>query len=289
MKRIAFVIGACSLAIAATACRSSSDSVTAAQATLQLTRDDTLAAVTTSAAQGTLGDLDVIGSAESTLGFQLAPPGNPALSLNLAGGRDLLAGYAAATGCTLNASTGRFDCSPTTNNGLTLTRSFAFYNASGTLMPKFNDTTTASVNITTTETGVRPSATGADTISGSRSMTATGLVGHNTSRTWNGTGSRTVGGYYADSAASRTYDNQENTTFTNIVVQLPRSSNPYPASGSITRQVSCTGNVTKGGKSKAFTTTKTVIITFNGTEFVPMTVGGTSYTLDLATGKATKN
>jgi hypothetical protein len=30
-------------------------------------------------------------------------------------------------------------------------------------------------------------------------------------------------------------------------------------------------------------------ITFNGTEFVPMTVGSLNYTLDLATGKATKN
>ena len=285
MKRIGFAVSACALAIVITACSNS----TGSQSSLQLTAGDSIAALVTTSGNGIVGDLDVINSAETTIGFQLASPGNPGISASLAGGRELLAGYAPASGCTLNASTGRFDCPPTTNNGLTLTRSFAFYNAAGTLLSKFNDSTVASVNVTTTETGVRPTATGADTISGSRNMTASGLAGHNTTRTWNGTGGRSVGGYYTDSAATRTYDNTESTTFSYIVVTLPRSSNPYPTSGSVSRQVTLTGTVTKGGKSKSFNTSRTVGITFNGTEFVPMTVGSTAYTLDLATGKATKN
>ena len=78
-----------------------------------------------------------------------------------------------------------------------------------------------------TENGVISSAAGADTVNGSRNLTATGLLGHNTTRTWNGTGSVTI--------------------------------------------------------------SRTVGITFNGTEFVPMTVGSQNCTLDLATGKPTKN
>ena len=286
MKRIAFAAGAVALAIGVGAC---GDATTASRSSLQLTAGDTVAAMVTTSGNAVLNDLDVIGSAESTIGFQLLSARDPGISFGMNAVPELLAGYAPAAGCTLNASTGRFDCPPVTNNGLTLTRSFAFYNAAGVLMSKFNDTTTASINVTTTETGVRPTATGADTISGTRNMTVTGLAGHNTTRIWNGTGSRAVGGYYTDSAASRTYDNSETTMFTNIVVSLPRSSNPYPASGSIARQVNSVGTVTKGGKSRTLTTSRTVTVTFNGTEFVPMTVGTTSYTLDLATGKATKN
>ena len=285
MKRFAFA-GACALAFGIGAC---SNATTAVRPTLQLTAGDTIAALITTTGNAVVNDLDVIGSAESTIGFEYSPAGVAGISASMTGGRELLAGYAPANGCTLNASTGRFDCPPVTNNGLTLTRSFAFYNAAGVLMPRFNDTTTASVNVTTTETGVRPTASGADTISGGRNLTVSGLAGHNTTRTWNGTGNRAVGGYYTDSAASRTYDNTEATMFTNIVVTLPRASNPYPTSGSIARQVNSVGTVTKGTKSRTLTTSRTITVTFNGTEFVPMTVGSTSYTLDLATGKATKN
>jgi hypothetical protein len=286
MKRLAFAAGACALAIGISAC---SNATTGVQPSLQLTAADSIAALVTTTGNAVVNDLDVIGSAETTIGFQNATDFSSGVSMSVTGGGQLMAGYAPATGCTLNSSTGRFDCPPVTNNGLTLTRSFAFYNAAGVLMSKFNDTTTASINVTTTETGVRPTATGADTISGTRNLTASGLVGHNTTRLWNGTGNRSVGGYYTDSAASRTYDHTETTMFTNIVVTLPRTANPWPTSGSIARQASGVGTVTKGTKSRTFTTSRTVTVTFNGTEFVPMTVGSTNYTLDLATGKATKN
>lgn len=286
MKRLAFAAGAFALVIGVSAC---SNTPTAARSSLQLTAGDTIAAMVTTAGSAVVNDLDVIGSAESTIGFQFSPAGISGVSMSVSRSGELMAGFAPASGCTLNAATGRFDCPPVTNNGLTLTRSFAFYNAAGQSLSKWNDTTVASVNLTTTESGVRANTTGADTISGSRNMTVSGLAGHNTTRTWNGTGSRSVGGYYTDSAASRTYDHSENATFTNVLVTLPRSANPYPTSGSISRQVNAAGTVTKGGKSRSFSASRTVTVTFNGTEFVPMTIGSTAYTLDLATGKATKN
>lgn len=286
MKRLAFAAGAFALVIGVGAC---SNTPTAARSSLQLSAGDTIAAMVTTAGSAVVNDLDVIGSAESTIGFQFSPAGISGVSLSVTGGSDLMAGFAPATGCTLNTATGRFDCPPVTNNGLTLTRSFAFFNAAGQPLSKWNDTTVASVNVTTTESGVRPNTTGADTISGSRNMTVSGLAGHNITRTWSGTGTRSIGGYYTDSAATRTYDHTESATFTNVLVTLPRSANPYPTSGSIARQVNAAGTVTKGGKSRSFSASRTVTVTFNGTEFVPMTIGSTAYTLDLATGKATKN
>ena len=140
-----------------------------------------------------------------------------------------------------------------------------------------------------TETGVRPSLTGADTVNRNRNVTVSGLLGRNTTRIWNGSGVRSDGGYWSDRLAARTYDVQDNTTFTNIVVTLPRLLHPWPTSGSVSRTVRVTGSVNRGGVIKTFTVSKDVTITFNGTETVPMTIGGVSYTLDLLTGQATKN
>jgi len=78
-------------------------------------------------------------------------------------------------------------------------------------------------------------------------------------------------------------------TVASVVVNLPRSSNPWPMSGTITRQISGTASVTKTGVSKSFSVAKTVTITFNGTQFATVTVGNNTYTLDLSTGVATKN
>jgi hypothetical protein len=254
-----------------------------------LTADDTLQAVVNSAGDATAGDVDLLNSAETTLGmFSIRPVGGPEVALRVTPGALPSASWSASTGCVLNAGNGRFVCAPQTNNGLTLTRSYAFYDAGGNLMTKFNDSTTVSIDVQSTVTGVRPSATGADTINRQSDLTVSGLAGHNTTRTWNGSGTRTDGGYGQDSVALRTYHQTDNTTFSSILVNLPRTSNPWPASGNITRLVSGTGTVTRNGQTKPLTYSRTVSITFNGTEFVPMTVGSANYTLDLATGKAAK-
>ncbi|MGA9836264.1 MAG: hypothetical protein WBQ26_03000 [Gemmatimonadaceae bacterium] len=284
MNRHAIITGACALALGLAACSSNSDSVTSTAA-FQLTPDDSLQAVVHSVGQATAGDLDVLNSSAATLNFQVAAP--PVSSANAELAYD--AGYAAAAGCTLDSATSIFTCPPTTSNGLTLVRTFEFFDSTGAPMLAFNGATTASVHIVATETGVRSSATGADTISRVRDLTASGLLGHNTTRIWNGTGTRNDGGYWSDSIATRTAHVIDNTTFTNIVVDLPRASNPYPASGTITRMVSGAATVTRNGTTRSLTVTRTVTITFNGTEFVPMMVGNTAYTLDLATGTATKH
>ncbi len=156
-------------------------------------------------------------------------------------------------------------------------------------MLDFNDTTTASIHVTATAAGALATPHAADTVSRTRDMTITGLLGHNTTRTWNGAGADTSSAYWADSAATRTENVSAASTFTDIVVTLPRSANPWPASGMIVRNATGTATVSKQGITRSLTVTRTVTITFNGTEFVPLTVGATAYTLDLATGPVTKN
>ncbi len=294
MKRILIGAGIASSLLFA-AC-SASDLST--PSTLALSAGDTLAAVSVSSADATAEDVDILMAAEAsmdgtTLGgsssYDIMSAGAPSFSSGTASSDSVRFAFWGFSGsCTFVAATGRFTCPDVVKNGLTLSRSAAFADASGAVMSRYNDTTTASANFQLGVTGVRTTGTGADTLSRQRTMTAAGLLGHETTRTWNGTGTRTDAGYSSDSARVRTYHAQDATTLANVVVKLPRSANPWPQSGTVTRQVSSAGSVMANGTTRTFTVSRTVTITFNGTRYVPMTIGNTAFTLDLFTGKATK-
>jgi hypothetical protein len=278
MNRIRFTAAACALAAGLAACSSSSDSITGTP-TFQLSAYDSSQAVAVPAGQAAVGDLDVLNALGSSLNFQMAPAGGSAFD----------AAFDAAGSCTLDSATFIHTCSGTTANGLALVRAVEYFDSTGAPMLTRNDTTTASAHVVATTSGVRTTANGADTVTRVRTLTVTGLLGHNTTRTWNGTGTGTSNAYWADSVATRTATTAETSTFADVVVTLPRAANPYPTSGTVTRDVTGTGTVVKNGRTKSLTISRTVTITFNGTEFVPMVVGNTTYTLDLATGKITKN
>jgi hypothetical protein len=192
-------------------------------------------------------------------------------------------------GCTYSSNTGRFSCPPITSGGLTLNRDYAFFDASQTAQSAYSASLTASANFHVSVGGVHVADAGADTVSRERSLTVSGLAGAETSRTWNGTGTRADGGYRTNGDVKRNYHTNDAVTVSSVVVNLPRSSNPWPISGTITRQISGTASVTKADVSKTFSVSRTVTITFNGTQNATVTVGGNTYTLDLATGVATKN
>jgi hypothetical protein len=288
MKRFVLTSGAGVLAIVMAAC-GQSDSLTNATTQLQLTADDSALVAARGSADETVADVNMLNGVASTLGWSVANA-NRNLSLSLTASGTQSFAWGLGTGCTLNTADGRFDCAPVVNsNGLTVTRSLAFYDASGNLMNHF-DSTTASANVLATEVGVVVRPLGADTVNRARDVTATGLLGaHNPTRIWNGTASGTSGAYWSDSVATRTADLSDQTIFSNVVVALPRSSNPFPISGSITRVVTGTGVVTKGGHTRSITISRTVTITFNGAEVVPMAVGSDTYTLDLVSGAVIKN
>jgi hypothetical protein len=283
------------------ACSTGSDLTLATS--LQLTPTDTAQAAAISAGDATAEDADLLAASElsmdgGTAVYNLTPlsssslynltPSSPSYGVGASGDSVRFAFWSFAHSCTFTASSGRFVCPDEVHNGLTLSRSAAFYDASGAPMSRYNDTTTASANFQMAVNGVHVVTEGADSISRTRSMTATTLLGHETSRTWNGTGSRTDGGYRNEATVTRTYHTADAATFANIVVSLPRSAHPWPMSGTVTRNVNGMATVVKSGVTKSFGVTKTVTITFNGTRLVPMTVGSMSFTLDLFTGKVVK-
>ena len=292
MKRI--LVGTLGVALTFAAACSNSGDLTMPGSDLQLTAADTSEAAAISAGDATAEDVDMFAATEGSMdlasaSFNLVPVG--AATATTAGGADStrFAFWSFSRNCAFSATTGRFTCPDVTHNGLTLSSSAAFYDANGAAMPHYNDTTTASANFQLAVAGVHVAPEGADTISRTRNMTVSNLLGHETARLWNGAGSRNDAGYRTDTARTRTYRTADTVTFTNVAVSLPRSTHPWPMSGTVARRINGTGTVVRSGVTRTFSVSKTATITFNGTRFVPMVVGTTTFTLDLYTGRVVKS
>ncbi len=286
MNRFLLSVGTGALAIAIAACGDTTSPLLSSQ---DVTASDSSAIAAQASADEAVSDVNMMNGVSTTMGWSLANS-NSGVSMSLVPSQEAAISADLKSDCTYNAVDGRFHCLVKVNgNGITVIRTFQFFDTTGAVMNHF-DSTTASMNMQATLSGIDTTANGADTVNATRNLTATGLFGaHNTTRIWNGTGDGTHGAYSSDSAAKRTSDVTFTSTFTNVVVALPRSSNPYPISGTITRQVTGTGVVIKNGKKRTVTITRTVTVTFNGTSKVVMTVGSDTYTVDLSTGAATHN
>jgi hypothetical protein len=276
MNRTSIFVSAPLLALALVACSDTTG------VNSKVSTDDQLQTTAISASDATVEDVavlyasDVMLAGSGPLVFR-APQG---LSANASWTFD---------DCPYDQSAGRHVCSVISASGLTMNRDYAFFDGGGAPTPAFNNLTTASVNFHVALSGVHLADAGADSVDRDRNVTVSGLTGEETSRTWNGTGTRDDGGYRMDGDVKRSYHVQDNVTFSNIVVSLPRSEHQWPMSGTITRQLNGSGAVKRGDAERSFSISRTATITFNGTQFVPLTVGGVTYTLDLATGHVVRS
>ena len=256
---------------------------------IQITTDDVNQAAVISASDATTEDVAILTASDMTMsGGAVQNVVGGSLMLSRTPGTSLSYAWTFGDGCTYSSTTGRFTCPPITSGGLTLNRDYAFYDASNVAQSAYDPSLTASANFHVSVTGVHVVDAGADTVNRDRNLTVTGLAGAETSRTWNGVGTRDDHGQRIISDVQRNYHTTDNVTISNVVVDLPRSSNPWPISGTITRQISGTASVTKADVSKTFSVSRTVTITFNGTQYATVTTGGNTYTLDLSTGTWTK-
>ena len=255
------------LFVAAAAC-SSSDTTTTGTADAQITADVAMAA-----ADAAAEDVDVMTTMDGSLSASLSstdfgssyfatPPGEFRPGL---------------TGCTFAG--GSFTCPSTNHNGLTVVRVVTLFAAGGASQTTFDPLLTASIHIVADIAGDRTHGPWSATVSRHRDITITGLAGTETTRTVNGTGSENVTNSRA-TTNPRAYNIVGSSTVANVVVPVRTSDggNDWPLSGTITRTFTVT--VTAGGNAGQVTT-RTVIITFNGTSSVTGTVNGTPFTIDL--------
>jgi hypothetical protein len=179
-------------------------------------------------------------------------------------------------------ASGWFGCMAYTSRGLTITRRVRFWSA-GSYALGWSATNTDSVNHRWTRTGtfeslVKPgkmfSINEADT--GSMVVTHGDPVLH----TWSGAGVAHDSSTYAVNDVTRIFAYTAFDTVSALTFTLPHSANPYPTSGSISRDL--TLHVTTPHFDK--TITRTAKVTFDGTSTAVLQVGALTCDLDLTTG-----
>lgn len=193
-------------------------------------------------------------------------------------------------GCPFNASTGWHECAPRTVGPLTILRQYAFYDASGAAQESYDAQQTASIRVKRAVNGEVARETDRGSVEGSvhhdRDLTVSGLQGDEQKRTWNGTGHSEISRTRViDDGGTRSYQMEADVVVKDVVVPHPNNEekDPWPLSGTITSHV--TGSVTLlNGETRNFE--RTVVITFNGTQFATATVNGTggsgTFEIDLA-------
>lgn len=181
--------------------------------------------------------------------------------------------------CPFDAASGKLVCPTITHDGVTIERSYTFWDAANVVQQAYDANTTAKANLQSSLEGSRSGLNWEASIGRERDMTATGLAGAETQRTWNGTGSSHISGSrHREGGEERSYNLECTLTVANVVVPVPHGEEVWPLSGTITRQ--CTVTFV-GGRRDGQTVTRTMVVTFNGTQHVILTVGDKVFDLDL--------
>jgi hypothetical protein len=177
---------------------------------------------------------------------------------------------------------GWFGCIAYTSRGLTITRQVRFWSG-GHYALGWSPTLTDSVNHRWTRTGTFESPVKAGKMfSINEADTGSMVVTHGTPvlHTWNGAGIAHDSSSYAVNGVTRIFAYTASDTVAALTFTTPRTANPYPTSGSISRNVSL--HITAGGFDK--TITRAARVTFDGSSIAVLQVGALTCSLDLATG-----
>lgn len=157
-------------------------------------------------------------------------------------------------------------------------RTVTFFDAGGTEQDSYDPLTTASLHIVSDLTRKMTRTFWSADIVRHRDMTVTGLEGEETQRTWNGTGTGDVEkSRHPEGGPERTYDMTSSAVISDVVRGIPRSENPYPLSGTITRTIHVV--ITVDGVEEVRDIVAT--ITFDGDNTATITVDGDSWEIDL--------
>jgi hypothetical protein len=185
--------------------------------------------------------------------------------------------------------------SPPDHPPLNVTRSRTCYDAAGSVQAQCDQATTASVLIQLSASGTisfTDSVRGV-TVTGStaraRKDSISGLAGTETSRTHNGSGSGLDSLTISGSRGTRASVESSNDTTDNIVFNLPRSSNPWPASGRIIRNVTGSVSWTGGDQQGTRSFTRRVVVQFpaDSQGNVTITINDHTCNLNLVTRRVT--
>jgi len=208
-------------------------------------------------------------------------------------------------------------CPPMDRLGVTFLRTVTYFDAAGVTQDAYDSLTTASINFVVS---VSAGDSGeARILREQRDLTVSGLAGLETSATWNGTGSsyrlgappmgpgmggpgmrggmgpggrgspgrpprgdslppRPPGDSLPPRGDGRIIEATTNSTIDDVVVPVPQGPDAWPLSGTISQDATITVTLPTG---ETRTRTRTAVVTFNGTQFVPLVIDGDTTIIDL--------
>lgn len=158
-------------------------------------------------------------------------------------------------------------------------RTVTFYDADGQVMDGYDPLVTDRINLVIEVEGSLERPRWSGEVERHRDVTVSGLAGQETQRTWNGTGSDLHARVRVSDEGNVERRFASQTSIEDVVVGVPRHENPWPLSGTITRHVEVT---VVNGPNGDVTRERTVVVTFNGTRYVTLTVDGQEFEVDLA-------
>lgn len=179
-----------------------------------------------------------------------------------------------------------FECSSFTGDFVTVERTCTFYDADGVAQPAYDSLTTASASLHVSASGaINRGDWGSSSFSRTRDLTVTGLLGSETSRTWNGSSSGTMTGIRtSEGGDSVQMDLTSSGLITDLVLPFPKTETGWPLSGTIAFTMTVTFT---GGPHDGETFTRDVRVAFDGTQYATVTVNGETFTIDLARRRCT--
>ena len=218
---------------------------------------------------------DAVASQITSFGDNVAAAGSfsmvaPSYSVNVGSGKPSLNGISPT--CTY--ASGRYSCSATTEQGLSVTRSFAFYNANGQTVQNWDPAVVESVNFQAQIDGdfSRDLLWNAS-IHRTANLTVSGLISQAPQRTWNGTGTGTESISHIGLDGIRSLSGTSTVAVTSVVMPAKDAPSQIPLSGSITVDVQYTASLQGATGSVSKDVTRHVVVTFNGTTSPALQIG----------------
>ncbi len=161
-------------------------------------------------------------------------------------------------------------------------RTVTYFDESGAEQPGYDPALTASIHSVFTLEGEIERPGMEATLSRSRDLWVTGLLGDEVTRTFNGTGeeahSRTR---VRDDQGLRTFEMEATAVITDVVRAVDREAQPWPLSGTITRSWRVVIGTSQNGE---VVRERTATITFDGTQYALLVIDGEEFEVDLAAG-----
>ena len=186
-----------------------------------------------------------------------------------------------AESCSFNADALIYSCIKS-GERRSVVKSYQFLDASGNPMEKFIRGTTESIHYLVKTDGGEAKDNYTSVTHSLRDVTVSGFLGPN--RIWNGFGSSADTNSYKEDLSTRKYTGLSVDTLKAVTFVDERATHPYPLSGVAIRVVDYTA-VSTGKQVETTTVHKRVVVTFNGTVDVPISLGDYSCMLHLDTHK----